>query len=514
MATCSKCVPVPKPPSQAQTTELKALLRGLEISDTTRVTQLLARAEEDLCQIDKEIGRQHSLLLTLMDYQDAVQKHIDGYKSLLSPIRGLPSEILREVFLFYCEAEGGNRITVNYGPGLGIQIPAFTLSQVCAHWRGIALSTSGLWSRILVDSERARESEELIRELLFRSENTPLSLGLYINEKADSPSLSLLFASAHRSRHLRVHSSLYPLPSSAAVIQNNLPLLEELFLCLHPDDDCAFQLFSTVPKLRTLHLRGITPQRLHHDFPKSQIVSLTAGCFGLRDVTDAVETMPKLESLILEDYDYGPLHATTRAASQLRNLVIMIEDDPGLHLMKYLSLPVLSSLTVSRPLVYTVRSPISLSELSSCLSRSRCALTTLNWYGIPVKSTSWMILFSSLNSLVDLTLCETEGSGTLWPHDFFIHMQRRFSGVKPFLPKLQQLCLTVYQRPLPGRLFYEALASRSLVDEGEPEMACLEYARLELVNEEFDCSSVGLLESLISSGMKIVVQDSTGIVIC
>ncbi|THU89428.1 hypothetical protein K435DRAFT_621101, partial [Dendrothele bispora CBS 962.96] len=60
-------------------------------------------------------------------------------RSLLSPIRHLPWEILTLVFLFL---RGGPSTRQDFRRPTP---PAFQLSQVCASWRELALNTPTIW---------------------------------------------------------------------------------------------------------------------------------------------------------------------------------------------------------------------------------------------------------------------------------------------------------------------------------------------------------------------------------
>ncbi|KAJ7596277.1 hypothetical protein C8J56DRAFT_772831, partial [Mycena floridula] len=50
---------------------------------------------------------------------------VDGYKSLISPIRKFPPEIIRQIFEHFC--------TENRLDKAGINIPALVLSRVYSH---------------------------------------------------------------------------------------------------------------------------------------------------------------------------------------------------------------------------------------------------------------------------------------------------------------------------------------------------------------------------------------------
>ncbi|THU75287.1 hypothetical protein K435DRAFT_619767, partial [Dendrothele bispora CBS 962.96] len=76
--------------------------------------------------------------ISVLKYKRArLEGHITTCRSLLSPVRRLPWEILTLVFLFLCgEPRWGDASLIP---------PAFQLSQVCASWRELALNTPTIW---------------------------------------------------------------------------------------------------------------------------------------------------------------------------------------------------------------------------------------------------------------------------------------------------------------------------------------------------------------------------------
>lgn len=118
---------------------LKSLLRGNahpSTSPTSHIVQLLGQAETDIERCDVELGRLQQLIDQLEFKKVALKSHVEGYKSLLTPIRKLPSELLREVFLFVC----CNNTIKSKDEECIVDVPGIAISQTCAHWRALALS--------------------------------------------------------------------------------------------------------------------------------------------------------------------------------------------------------------------------------------------------------------------------------------------------------------------------------------------------------------------------------------
>ncbi|KAF9256303.1 hypothetical protein L218DRAFT_881930, partial [Marasmius fiardii PR-910] len=92
----------------------------------------------DLAVYQTEINKLKVAIHLLETRRDALSVSVARYRSLLSPIYRMPTEILTHIFSFCCDE---NVISPGYGP------PAvMTLSAVCESWREVALTTPRLWS--------------------------------------------------------------------------------------------------------------------------------------------------------------------------------------------------------------------------------------------------------------------------------------------------------------------------------------------------------------------------------
>ncbi|KAJ7589904.1 hypothetical protein C8J56DRAFT_761328, partial [Mycena floridula] len=69
---------------------------------------------------------------------------LQGYKSLLAPIRRMPPEVLGHIFTFFCDKN-------HVSPTSGSVILGLALAGVCSHWRYVALSTHEIWSTIIAE---------------------------------------------------------------------------------------------------------------------------------------------------------------------------------------------------------------------------------------------------------------------------------------------------------------------------------------------------------------------------
>ncbi|KAJ8079668.1 hypothetical protein PM082_011255 [Marasmius tenuissimus] len=119
----------------------------------------IRNAEHDIYQFEDCIER-------LRERQAVLRHNIARYNSLLSPIRKLPTEILRRIFGLACAVDSRGDFRESATP--------FYLSSVCGRWREIALNSPDLWANISLElEERTRYPTTLSLE---RSRQHPLSL--------------------------------------------------------------------------------------------------------------------------------------------------------------------------------------------------------------------------------------------------------------------------------------------------------------------------------------------------
>ena len=114
------------------------------------LSQKIDDAERELAQII-QITRQK--IDTLNAEKTELQQEIALTLAYVSPIRRLPNELLRAIFLINFEDDARC---------------AWTFSSVCTLWRRISLQTPRLWSRIRVDTTQ-NSSADIIRLWLERS---------------------------------------------------------------------------------------------------------------------------------------------------------------------------------------------------------------------------------------------------------------------------------------------------------------------------------------------------------
>ncbi|PPQ95257.1 hypothetical protein CVT26_014832 [Gymnopilus dilepis] len=154
-----------------------------------------------LSEMDAEISIVEGKLKDLRDRRKKVQRVVDDYRRILSPVRRLPDDILQEIF-FHCLPQIRNPImTRSEAPLL--------LTRVSSKWRSLALSSPRLWAQLhvsfcddhsiprstegwsVVQSPRVKGLDEMLRlrchavhEWLMRSGTCPLSISMVYTSNA------------------------------------------------------------------------------------------------------------------------------------------------------------------------------------------------------------------------------------------------------------------------------------------------------------------------------------------
>jgi hypothetical protein len=149
-------------------------------------------AIQELTILDQKIN----IIQTLLDQRRSkLQQVVDDYQKVLSPVRNLPFEILRSIFLLMQSSASESAPMRGDGVGSGFQFrdPWMTihngpwyLGQVCQLWRAVALKTPQLWAniRILVpqalDVDGPLGHHPIIYSVLEEGIRRSASVGLHV----------------------------------------------------------------------------------------------------------------------------------------------------------------------------------------------------------------------------------------------------------------------------------------------------------------------------------------------
>ncbi|KAF9066742.1 hypothetical protein BDP27DRAFT_1329972 [Rhodocollybia butyracea] len=200
---CFRCSQSTTPRTNIDTLELSQRFRseyGPSSVDTKEIAEMLKAIDKDLEDYDSEILLLQSRILYIKTQQTRLKKHAVDLRSLNSPIRRVPNEILLRIFDYACDTNLLQEFPWNkdfkFPPSTPIvdpyeHLPAMSISSVCARWRSVALSSSAIWSRISLElspeNSRLPNVQSVLSGFLHtvalhlhRSGQHPLAVGLNI----------------------------------------------------------------------------------------------------------------------------------------------------------------------------------------------------------------------------------------------------------------------------------------------------------------------------------------------
>lgn len=119
----------PEPPTESSVSSAR---RALEIQrqELDRLSERISSAEDALTQIVNDSKR---AIREMQREQHALEEKVKHTLAYISPIRRLPNELLRHIFLFNFDNH---------------PCCAWILASVCVLWRRLALSIPKLWSKV------------------------------------------------------------------------------------------------------------------------------------------------------------------------------------------------------------------------------------------------------------------------------------------------------------------------------------------------------------------------------
>ncbi|THV04323.1 hypothetical protein K435DRAFT_649450, partial [Dendrothele bispora CBS 962.96] len=151
--------------------------------ETFRVNQIIHDAERDFASYDAAIAQLEAAISVLKHKRQCLQDYVAKRRSLLSPIRRLPPEILSLIFIIHCR-QSSNKLSFGI---LGIHdSSSISLSRVSIGWRRVALELPRLWSYLTLHIDHPRRRSQrytagfqyLLSFYLKRSLQVPLTVRL------------------------------------------------------------------------------------------------------------------------------------------------------------------------------------------------------------------------------------------------------------------------------------------------------------------------------------------------
>ncbi|KAJ8084968.1 hypothetical protein PM082_003745 [Marasmius tenuissimus] len=154
----------------------------LEVADLHRI---IHEPEARIRELEAEISR-------LQSERDRLQAFVNNHRQLLSPVRRLPVEVLKEIFV-QC-------LPVEHLPITSTTEFPLLLTRICRHWKEVAITTPHLWCSIHIyipspaneiDGDQflsiIRQRHEGIERWLHRSGSVPLNISFSMGELSRDP---------------------------------------------------------------------------------------------------------------------------------------------------------------------------------------------------------------------------------------------------------------------------------------------------------------------------------------
>ncbi|KAK0491777.1 hypothetical protein EDD18DRAFT_1290852 [Armillaria luteobubalina] len=277
-----------------------------------------------LARLQERIGQARASLEMLLDEERHVNRTMESYRTILHPIRRVPEDILREIFLSFnveTEKQGKDSLDRSFAP--------LIISQVCREWRSIALSTSRLWSSFRLDFDLYHNElpcQYLLQTYFLRSATHDITLAIdSTREISDSHLMPVILLSAPRWISLSViipHDSLHAFSAARGSLHRlhrlYVEFIDEDFPEL-PDglEKPVFDAFEYAPLLRSVRTEGVPEITKQINLPWSQITDYV-GQDGTTCYIDVLRLALALERISLECYEGDDVDEIVPASSHQR----------------------------------------------------------------------------------------------------------------------------------------------------------------------------------------------------
>lgn len=189
-------------------------------AESAEIKRHLLRCKSDLLSLDTDIIQIEAILRNLSDMRHEVQQHHDSFLSLLAPIRRLPPELLREIFLHswgqlrqvFFKAEFPYAAPTTKGL---VKYPAL---RICHHWNSIVAAFPTMFSKLSLYLHHeyawntpldADPTLERLGDAITRSQSSSLDVKLLFTMTSDTTEGPLLPSILGESNRIRVLTLSY-----------------------------------------------------------------------------------------------------------------------------------------------------------------------------------------------------------------------------------------------------------------------------------------------------------------
>ncbi|KAJ7615189.1 hypothetical protein DFH06DRAFT_1239777 [Mycena polygramma] len=259
-------------PTPADKEQLISLLRSNSVPvDRSRFDAVIASSRSEVARYDTEIRWLQPFLDRMISERAELLDYTVGCRSLFSPIRRLPTEIITEIFALCSPGRVPFYDPLEEVPDdmfeRSSQSHLLQLSQVSSRWHDIIMRTPWLWATIVCPQpdSRVKRTTALLSRSLDRSGSCLLAVGC-VGSSMDGGALELLAQHCARWQTADIYLNKAAEDSFSSA-RGNFPNLERLQIGgfgPRPND-----LFSTASKLTHITLAisgGMVP-----DLPWAQL---------------------------------------------------------------------------------------------------------------------------------------------------------------------------------------------------------------------------------------------------
>ncbi|KAK0435727.1 hypothetical protein EV421DRAFT_1214967 [Armillaria borealis] len=298
----------------APSPRISELLRSNDVpsdSELSNFRDIIKQGPRRIANLDQKIARTKAFLDTLCNDRDLVEANIADAKVLSSPVRRLPSDILRSIALETIPSPSEIMSIFPAHDSLNTRISPWTLSQVCRTWRLTIVGSPELWSSILLEIRSGFDDPVssigrpifLLGLHLERSRNAPLTLliGSVLSDM-DHPFLSLISSRASSIENLYFSSSSLSEIRGLTRSRGSWNMLYHLriatFGIRHVQE--IYDMFEYAPNLRVVDMSVSEREELPL-IPWVQLIRLTLQVHNMQDL-ELLRQAKNITSLEI----YGP----------------------------------------------------------------------------------------------------------------------------------------------------------------------------------------------------------------
>ncbi|KAF5372954.1 hypothetical protein D9758_001577 [Tetrapyrgos nigripes] len=373
-----------------------------EDKDMHAIQKVCTEYSQDLEQMNAQIQRLESMLLSITQKRDALQCKVSSLKSIISPLRSLPVEILQRVFQNCLESF----------PTISTQESPLLLTRICSRWRSVAINTPELWAAIHVVVPKAVHAlephgakyagiREGLQSFLSQSGSLPLSIslqsatdGVYQNDTEETTrTLELLMPFHRRWKYLNFRVSLVSLVPLQYLRGEDVPSLETVTISRsHARGEQDFPevrlpFLDNAPHFRKLWVAsGFSSFKLTRPADWGKLTHLTVLYLDilLNDLVDIVAICPNLTECSIPlggDFD----RSTSLTLYKLQKLMItysFMNANTASRFFNLLTAPVLREFKMDAGGTFSLDSwPTVLASIQNLFLRSACPLTKFSLKG-------------------------------------------------------------------------------------------------------------------------------------